>query len=307
MSYAATIGFFDGVHRGHQFLLHQVVTEAERRGLQSMAITFRQHPRRTLQSDWQPQLLSTPSDKRAAILACGINRCEMLDFTLEMSRLTSAEFMRICLKEQLGVKVLVIGYDHHFGSDVHATFADYLRMGNSLGIEVVAAEKFADDDIAVSSSVVRRHLLEGNVHEAATALGRPYTLSGHVTAGFQIGRTLGFPTANIVPDNPELLVPARGVYAVYACTQDGTPHPAMLNIGLRPTFSNAPAVTIEAHLLHFTGNLYGQRLTLHFIERLRSEQAFSSAEALRSQLADDAANAETLLSSNPPMSFLSPQ
>lgn len=296
--YAATIGFFDGVHRGHRFLLRQVADEAVRRGLGSMAITFRQHPRRTLQSDWQPHLLSTPSEKRTAILACGIQRCEMLDFTLDMAHLTSEEFMRIYLKEQLSVRVLVIGYDHHFGSDVASTFADYQREGARLGIEVVEAQRFSEGEVTVSSSVIRRYLQEGNARQAAACLGRPYALSGHVVSGFQIGRTIGFPTANLVPDSSELLVPARGVYAVFAETEGGTRYPAMLNIGLRPTLGDNHATTIEVHLLGFKGDLYGTRLTLHFIERLRDEQAFPCLEALTGQLQADAANASALLSSD---------
>lgn len=294
-AYVATIGFFDGVHLGHQHLLRQVVAEAERRGVGAMAVTFKQHPRRTLHADWQPRLLCTLDDKRQAILDCGITRCEVLDFTPDMARLTSAEFLRTWLAARLGVRVLLIGYDHHFGADVQSGFSDYRRAGAAVGIDVLRAERFSLSGLTVSSSAIRRSLDAGDVEGAAACLGRLYSLPGRVGEGLRVGRTLGFPTANLVPEDPYLLIPARGAYAAYAVTADGLRHPAMVGIGRRPTFGRHNGLTIEAHLLGFSADLYGQSLSLHFVRRLREEHTFPNPAALVSQLRRDAQAAQEAL------------
>ncbi len=294
-AYVATIGFFDGVHLGHQHLLRQVTAEAARRGVDSMAVTFKQHPRRTLHADWQPRLLCTLQEKQRIILTCGITRCAVLDFTPDMARLTSAEFLRTWLAGRLGVRVLLVGYDHHFGADVQSGFSDYRRAGAAVGIDVLQAERFSLPGLAVSSSAIRRSLDAGDVEQAAACLGRPYCLPGRVGEGLRIGRTLGFPTANLVPEDAALLVPARGAYAAYAVTADGQHHPAMVGIGRRPTFGQSNALTIEAHLLGFSGDLYGQSLSLHFVRRLREEHTFPNPAALVSQLRRDAQAAQEAL------------
>lgn len=284
--YVATIGFFDGVHRGHQFLLGQVMEDARRRGMRSMAVTFAEHPCAVLAPDRCPPLLTTPAAKRALIERMGIDRCEMLHFTPDMARLTSSQFLRL-LAEEYDVRVLLTGYDHHFGADVKSTSADYRRFGAEVDIDVVQAPPLVLGQ-AVSSSAIRAALAEGRMEDAVRWLGRPYTLSGDVVKGCRIGRTIGFPTANVVVERPDILIPAHGVYAAWAVMQNGERRMAMVNIGCRPTFGAELPETIEAHLLHFDGDIYCERLTLHFVARLRDERHFEDAERLRRQLTDDA-------------------
>jgi len=280
-----TIGFFDGVHRGHRYLLEQVKDEARRRGLRSLAVTFRAHPRKILKSDWQPQLLTTPEEKRCFIEESGIDACVFLDFTKELSRLKASQFMQSYLRDRMDTRCLVMGYDHRFGADGLTDPADYRRLGAALGIEVLQAREAPLGLPTVSSSEVRRCLLAGNVEGAAERLGRPYQLGGTVVEGHRRGHELGYPTANLRPD-AEKLVPAEGVYATRA-TIEGRTFPAMTNIGRRPTMNNGAEISIETHLLGFEGNAYGKRLLLHFVKRLRDEKKHDSIEDLRLALRRD--------------------
>ena len=294
--YCATIGFFDGVHRGHQFLLRQVEAEAAERGLRSMAVTFEEHPRMALDSQYQPRLLATADDKLTWLAETGINACALLQFDRAMASLSAKEFMQKFLLEKLDVRCLVIGYDHHFGHNRQEGFDDYVRHGRALGIEVVPALPLETCDFTVSSSAIRRFLEAGDVERAAEGLGRMFTLRGTVAAGRRVGRRIGFPTANLRPASSHLLIPHIGVYAVWADIAAGR-FPAMLNIGRRPTLNNGSDISIEAHLIGFNGNLYNQPMTLHFVRRLRDEMTFPSLESLTQQLEQDAH--EALLVLNP--------
>lgn len=285
--YCATIGCFDGVHLGHRFLLEQVKQTAELTGLKSMAVTFSNHPRQVLQTDYCPQLLTTPEQKLELLEQCGIDTCALLTFTPQMAALSARDFMQQYLHRLLGVRCLVIGYDHHFGHHPHEGFKEYAAYGEAIGIRVIQAEPLVSGGFTVSSSAVRRLLEAGDVKKAADCLGRPYHLRGTVVEGRHVGRDLGFPTANLRPEHPNLQVPAKGVYAIYA-TVDGQRYPAMLNIGRRPTLDNGTDCTIESHLFGFNGNLYGKDITLHFQERLRDERKFSSLDDLQAQLRKDA-------------------
>lgn len=276
--YVATIGMFDGVHRGHQFVLQCVMQTARERGLQPMVVTF-DHSMR------HEQLLTTLDEKLALIRQTGIERIEVLSFTAELKQLTARQFMQQVLKEQLNVKVLLTGYDNRFGHNREEGFNDYVQYGRELGIEVLQLPAEGQ----VSSSLIRQLLINGQVAEAAEALGHPYKLKGRVGHGEHVGTRLGFPTANIVPDNAAQLIPAPGVYAVTCDTLKG-----IMNIGTRPTFGSH-SQTLEVHLLHYEGNLYGQQLSVSFIQRLRDEQRFDSAKALQKQLHRDALQAEALL------------
>lgn len=278
--YVATIGMFDGVHQGHQFVLQRVIQTARERGLQPMVITFDHSARRE-------QLLTTLDEKLTLIRQTGIERIEVLPFTAELKQLTAHQFMQQVLKEQLNVKVLLTGYDNRFGHNREESFNDYVRYGHELGIEVLQLPAEGQ----VSSSLIRQLLLKGQVAEAAEALGHPYKLKGRVEHGEHVGTRLGFPTANIVPDNAAQLIPAPGVYAVTCDALRG-----IMNIGTRPTFG-PHSQTLEVHLLHYDGNLYGQQLSVAFIQRLRDEQRFDSVEALQRQLQRDAQQAEALLTS----------
>ncbi len=291
---AATIGFFDGVHLGHRYLLQQVAQEATQRGFDAMAVTFAHHPRQTLDTDFRPKLLSTPEEKLQLLASCDVDACAVLDFTKELAAMTAEEFMRRILKEQLGVRCLVIGYDHRFGSNRAEGFEDYVRHGARLGIEVVQAQPLRGDDFTVSSSAVRRLLSAGDVEAAKRCLGRSYEIAGTVVEGHRVGRELGFPTANLRPLCAEKIIPAFGVYAVYVETESRT-YAAMLNIGRRPTLENGDDASIEAHLFGFEGDLYGKSLTLRFEHRLRDEQKFETLSDLRRQLALDAQATLTLL------------
>ena len=296
---AATIGFFDGVHRGHQYLIRQVVQCAASRGQASLLVTFRRHPRQVMHADYQPQLLSTFEEKCALLAATGADYCATLDFTMELAALSARQFMADILRDKFGVRTLVIGYDHRFGHDRVAGFADYVEYGCELGMEVVRAEPFSMGGVNVSSSVVRACLCDGEVAMAARCLGRPYALSGIVVEGFHEGHGLGYPTANLQPEDPCKLVPKGGVYAVKVRLQGRqAAFAGMLNIGTRPTLDNGDNRSIEVYLLDFSGDLYGCRLTLDFICRLRDEKKFRNKGELANQLRADEAAVRNLMCSH---------
>jgi len=283
--YAATIGFFDGVHLGHVHLLENLKTIAEQRGLKSMAITFPEHPRQILQSDYRPRLLSTPQDKMRMLEQTGIDYCFPLHFTTDLAALDAETFMTGFLQKQLGVCTLLVGHDHHFGHDTSLNIDDYRRIGNKIGMEVIPADAYLYEGAPISSSRIRRELVAGNVKAANDMLGYRYTISGTVIHGMQNGRKMGFPTANLGPYCEFMQIPADGVYSALA-TVDGETWPAMLNIGFRPTFEGK-ARTIEAHLLGFDRDIYFHELTLEFVDFLRPEHRFESPQELAAQLEAD--------------------
>ena len=297
--YAASIGFFDGVHRGHQFLIERLKLIADEKGQDSMVITFAQHPRQVLQSDWMPRLLSTPEEKVARLRQTGIDRLEVLHFDADMSKLTAREFMEQVLLKRLNVRTLLMGYDNRFGHKREEGFDDYVRYGQELGMEVMRAEALHNDALPlegkVSSSLIRRLLENGDVEEAARCLGRPYVIAGRVVHGEQIGRGLGFPTANLLPGDKCKLIPGNGVYAVVVKIGDGERmYQGMTNIGTRPTFEGH-RTTIETHLFDFDGDLYDREMTLWLMGRLRDEQHFPDTESLVSQMEDDSRRARLYL------------
>ncbi|MCR5534538.1 MAG: bifunctional riboflavin kinase/FAD synthetase [Bacteroidaceae bacterium] len=287
----ATIGFFDGVHRGHQCLVSQVCRLAHEHSCPSLVITFDKHPRQVLHADYIPQLLSTLTEKKALLMASGIDRLEVLPFTVELSRLTALQFMQQVLRDQLQVKTLVMGYDHRFGCG-GGEFADYMEWGRQTGIDVVLAHEL--DDVKVSSSRIRRFLAEGDVRQANMLLGYPYALQGMVMSGHQVGRHIGFPTANLKVQEDKLL-PALGVYAVRVSVEDEASYDGMLCIGHRPTLNNGDELSVEANLFDFSGDLYGKKVKLMLVDRLRDEQSFPSVQALQQQLEQDAAHARRVL------------
>ena len=285
--YVATIGMFDGVHRGHQFVLRHVVETARRRGLPSMAITFDK-----LKTTAGKTML-TPLDEKLLLLSrMGIDRTEVLPFTDALRQMTARQFMQQVLKEQYHVQVLLTGYDNRFGYNREEGYDDYVRYGRELGIEVQQLPQAPDGN--VSSSLIRQLLTEGRVTEAAQLLGYPYTVMGRVAHGEHIGTSLGFPTANIVPDSDQQLIPANGVYAVKVQLDNSQEQKhAMMNIGHRPTFDGQQQ-TMEAHIFQLSQDLYDQHLSVSFIGRLRDERRFDSKEALKEQLRDDAIQTEEL-------------
>lgn len=287
----ATIGFFDGVHRGHQCLINQLKSKCPT-DFRTMVITMNRHPRQVVQPDFAPQLLTTTSQKLQLLYQCGADHVEILDFDWAMSQMTAPEFMQKILRGRLGVRTLVMGYDHRFGHG-GGSHADYVRWGEDLGIQVILANELDGDH--VSSSEIRLFLQQGDVERAAELLGRPYTISGSVVPGRQVGRKIGFPTANLKVD-PSVLLPAGGVYAVWAVLPDGGRYKGMLNIGRRPTLNNGLDVSVEVNLMAFSGDLYETSLSLQLVCRLRDEQRFESIDDLQRQLRADASRVESLLS-----------
>lgn len=290
----ATIGFFDGVHRGHQYLIRQMADEARARGLRSVVITFDRHPRQVLQSEWQPRLLSTLASKLLMLSKTRVDATVVVPFTKALARLSARAFMQKVLRDRLGVRALVIGYDNRFGHNRKEGFDDYVRYGEELGISVQHAKPLVIDGVNVSSSVIREYVREGNIGMANLCLGYPYTIVGKVVPGVQEGRRLGFPTANLDISAFGQLVPADGVYAIGARLERSvTVRPGMMNVGTRPTFEGHER-TLEAHIFQFKDDIYDSLLLVSFHERVRGERKFDSPEALREQLQLDKAQIEKL-------------
>ena len=316
----ATIGFFDGVHQGHQFVIRHVADEAHRRGMEAVVVTFDRPPREVVTGQSTP-LLTTLEEKKALILAAGADRCEVLPFTREMARLTAKEFMQTILKEQLQVEVLMLGYDNRFGHrtpGVCEDFNDYQRYARELSMEVVKLPQFNPQPSPTThqpstinhqnstlnpqnSTFIRNAVKTGDVALAALLLGRRYSITGRVVHGRGEGRKLNFPTANLAPQTVETIIPATGVYevavkgprvqefrssGVQEFRSENSSLPGIMNIGTRPTYGNGE-LSLEVHLLNFSGNLYNHRLTVEFLRRIRPEQTFSSPEALRQQIEKD--------------------
>lgn len=290
----ATIGFFDGVHLGHRYLINQVKLAASQNGWSSSIITFPVHPRQVIQSDYQPQLLSSPEEKIELLASTGVDNCILLPFTRELSLLTAKEFMQL-LYNDYKVRMLVIGYDHRFGHNRAETFEDYCRYGRELGIHIMQATAYTQEQDKVSSSAIRRALLTGDIPTATKYLGYNYFVEGVVVNGYKVGRKIGFPTANLQVDLPNKLIPSIGVYAVRVFVNDDT-YKGMLNIGHRPTLNNGTNLSIEVHILNFEGNIYEQPMRIEFIDFLRPETKFSSVDELILQIQKDKEATEQRLS-----------
>ena len=288
----ATIGSFDGVHLGHRFVIRQVVEQAHREGLDAVVVTFSNHPMQVLRPDFRPQMLSPGEEKVSLLQATGIDKVVVLEFTSELSMLSARQFMQTVLKEQADVRRLLIGYDNHFGHDGKG-FADYVEYGKELDIEVQKLASFspAEEYGALSSTAIRNALLTGDIATANTLLGYSYFLQGSVVRGFQNGRRLGYPTANLHV-NPLKLIPENGVYLVKSKLGFG-----MLNIGTRPTLHNGTQRSIEVHLFDFQGDLYDKTIGIDILHHLRKEREFGSLDALKRQLAEDEQECRALVTS----------
>ncbi len=291
----ATIGFFDGVHLGHRFLIDELKNAARERNLPSAVITFSKHPRAVLGDDYQPGLLNTFDEKMERLEATGVDYCIVIDFTIELSRLSAEEFITTVLAARLHVAALLIGYDHRFGHNRTDGFEQYAAYGAACGMEVLKASPYNEGGTAVSSSKIRRMLSAGEVEEAAHFLAYPYTLRGTVVGGNRVGRTLGFPTANIRVDNPAKVIPRVGVYAVRV-TLEGRLYAGMLYIGSRPTLGTGSNLSIEVHILDFSGDIYRRTVSVAFVRFVRDDIRFASLDALRHQLEKDRTAVRALLS-----------
>ncbi len=284
----AVVGMFDGLHAGHRFLLEQLQSEGVDRGLHPLAVTFANHPLEIIAPGRAPLLLSTPDEKSSLFAETGVE-AEIIPFD-DSLRLTSASGFLHMLARRYNVQAMMLGFNNRFGHDAPRDFDTYRRLALSHGIELLQAPELTIGDRHISSSAIRALLAcEGDAGTAATMLTRPYSLTGIVAGGRQIGRTIGFPTANISLGDARKLIPKTGVYAAVATCRNGMAYPSVVNIGHRPTVEKSAAapLSVEAHLIGFDGDLYGQQLGLGFIARIRPEQRFPDLEALRCQIEDD--------------------
>ncbi|MBQ8225076.1 MAG: bifunctional riboflavin kinase/FAD synthetase [Bacteroides sp.] len=284
-SLVATIGFFDGVHLGHRFLISQVNEVARSRGYASAVVTFPEHPRKVMQPDFAPRLLNTCEEKLSLLAAAGVQQTIMQPFTKELAALSARDFMQL-LQRDYKVQALLIGHDHRFGHNRSEGFDDYLNYAKELGMEVLLARAYLYKDIKVSSSKIRHHLLQGEMMEATALLGYEYVLQGTVVGGYRIGRRLGYPTANIRPDSPEKLIPCDGVYAVRV-QLGASVYGGMLSIGYRPTLGNGPDRSIEVHIFDFHEDIYDCPIRLSFVARTRDDLKFDTLEELKERLQQD--------------------
>ena len=279
-------GFFDGVHTGHRLVIEQLVKAAAVRGDESMVVTFWPHPRNVLQKEARSlRLLTSLAEKKEMLLSLGVDRVEVLPFTKDFSALTTGEYLRMLMSD-FGVKAVLIGYDNRMGSDAGSA-DEVARTAHELGLEVIRTDMVPSGaGYAVSSTKIRERLEAGDVRAASSMLGYEYSLHGVVIAGNRLGRTIGFPTANMQIYEPLKLIPGNGVYLVRVETL-GRQFMGMCNIGCRPTVSVGNARSIETHIFDFDEDIYGLDMKVTFVEKIRDEKKFDSIDALQRQLEID--------------------
>lgn len=285
-SFVGTIGFFDGVHIGHRHLIKHVRETAKKEGLPSAVITFPVHPRKVLQADYQPALLCGYDEKIEQLATTGIDYCISLPFTADLSKLSAEDFMQQILKNDIGLHTLIVGYDHRFGRNREDGFAEYEKIGEDIGMKVIRGKEYQLNGEKVSSTKIRNILHEGDIEKANFLLSYNYTLSGKIVEGYQVGRTIGFPTANIRSWERFKVIPKLGVYAVLVHIRDII-YEGMLYIGKRPTLHDDPEVSVEVNIFNFNGDLYDQSLKVEFIDFIRGDSKFSSIDPLVKQIHND--------------------
>ncbi len=286
---AVSIGYFDGVHKGHVALLNRLVSQAKERGLESVVVTFSIHPREALNANYVPKLITLNEERYRLLEEQGIDYCVVLPFDKEISGKSFKQFMDSYLIDKLNTKYLLIGHDHHFGCDRANGFEQYKQYGEEKGIVVEREEVFKIKDIVVSSSHARRQIQEGNVVGAKEALGYDYFIEGTVIPGFKLGKSIGFPTANVAVNDVRKLLPAAGVYAVTVNVEGNSkPLKSMLYVGARPTFVDmSETKSIEVHIFDFNEDIYQKRIRVNFKQFIREEQKFDSPSKLATQLNKD--------------------
>jgi len=280
-----TIGTFDGVHLGHQKIVERVVTTARQEGLLATVFTFFPHPRMVVQHDKGLKLIHTLEEKKQLLQQLGVDLLVVQPFNEAFAQLTAEEFVSTILVQRLNVKKVIIGYDHRFGRNRTANIDDMRLFGKKYGFAVEEISVQEVDEVSVSSTKIREALNKGDVTTAEHYLGTPYSLTGRVVHGLKLGRTLGYPTANIQVTEDYKLIPKDGVYAVYSYI-DGRKVYGMMSIGKNPTIEGKGA-SIEVYFFDFNGNLYDQKLTIEFVQYLREEQKFATIDLLKKQLQDD--------------------
>ena len=279
MAVVLATGFFDGVHTGHRLVIRELVRSANERGTESMVVTFWPHPRNVLQDDARNlRLLTSLDEKKLHLSALGVDWVEVLTFSRDFSRHTTAEYLRDIVRGRFGASAIVLGYDNRIGSDMLPTI-ETAEIARHLGMEVIHVPQGLD----VSSTRIRAALTEGRIEDANAMLGYGYSLHGVVVAGNRLGRTIGFPTANMQLYEPLKLIPCDGVYAVDVETV-GRRFRGMCNIGVRPTVSSGEHRTVETHILGFNEDIYGLDIRITFLRKISDERPFPSLEALREQL-----------------------
>jgi len=294
---AVSIGAYDGIHLGHRTVLRTLCDLARERELSLGVVTFDEHPAAVVRPENAPLLL-TDHDQRVELFeSVDVDYLYLLQFNQERAQTTDRDFVADVLVGRMNAKVIVVGENFHFGKGRSGSVESLRTMGEEMGFEVIGLDLFTEGDAVepVSSTAIRRALAGGDVEAANAMLGRTYQVRGHVAEGDKRGRQIGFPTANIAYTAGRAW-PAKGVYAAWATLADGTRHPAAVNIGMRPTFhQHAEQPLLEAHLIDFDGDLYGQELAVDFVSFLRSEQRFSGIDEIAEQLKKDVERARLAL------------
>ena len=296
----ATVGTFDGIHRGHRAVLSEVVRRGRAARRASVLVTFDPHPLEVVNPTAAPRLLTLPDEKRALVAALGIERVEVIAFTTELARLGPEDFVRDVLRARFGMEELVLGYDHGFGRGRSGDVELVRRLGREDGFAVEVVAAVTDSGQPISSSLIRTAVAHGDLGSAARGLGRPYSLRGTVERGAGRGRTIGVPTINLTSPDPRKLLPPDGVYAVRVRLpgkgegEKEQAHGGMMNQGARPTFG-VHARGLEIHLFDYDGDLYGATVTVEWLDRLRDTQTFPSRQALVDQIERDAVAARSIL------------
>ncbi len=278
-----TIGSFDGVHMGHHRIISALLNEARATAGDAVVLTFTEHPRKVITPHTPPKVLTSVEEKIDVLEALGVKNIILLDFTIEMAGMTAEEFLVDIILKKMGVVHIVVGYDHAFGKDRQGNFSFLKELSHLRGFGVTRVEPKNLYSRPISSTWIRSELEDGNVELAAALLGRNYTLSGKVVKGVGRGKTIGFPTANVLPHRSDKVLPRDGVYAVRVTVDSKISFPGMLNIGTNPTFGNVGR-TIEVHIFGVEEDLYGRELALEFCHRIRDEMRFSGSDELAAQL-----------------------
>jgi len=290
-----TVGTFDGVHKGHKALIKKVVEKAEKRNARSVIVSFDPHPREIINSGPESiELLTTLKERSKLMEKLGVDILLIIPFTRDFSLKSSEEFVEEDLFKKIGIEEFVIGYDHHFGKDRQGSIDTVEKMSKELNFEAYVVSKKEVGETTVSSTKIRNLLSQqGDIKKASNLLGWPYSLEGMVVHGQKRGKSIGFPTANLVVDNQKKLIPANGVYAVKVDLNNQT-FKGMMNIGYRPTFKDDSEKSMEVYIFDFSRDIYGQTLKVVFVDKIRDEQKFESKQDLIDQLYQDKKIAQKL-------------